>query len=129
MTSSAPVQSALGGIDYSPRTRLIFGEGCVARVGELVRELQGSRVLLVTDPGIAKAGHTEGVIRAIERVGAEVFLYDQVRENPTTRDVQSCVVPVGAWLARDGVRLHNQRVVIGSGGGSLGPKSLGGHAA
>lgn len=63
----------------------------MARVGELVRDLHGSRVLLVTDRGIAKAGHTEGVIRSIESAGIEVFLYDQVRENPTTRDVQSCV--------------------------------------
>lgn len=109
MTSSAPVHPPLGGIDYSPRTRLIFGEGCVSRVGDLVRELRGSRVLLVTDRGIAKAGHSEGVIRSIEGAGIKVSLYDQVRENPTTRDVQSCV---------DVARSCQADFFVGLGGGS-----------
>ena len=36
--------------------RLLFGDGCSEDVGKWMRELGSSRVLLVTDPGVAKAG-------------------------------------------------------------------------
>jgi alcohol dehydrogenase len=80
-----------GGFDYQPRTRLIFGNGSVNKVGELVHELGGHRVLLVTDPGIVKAGHAEKVISSIRQQQLEVVVFDQVRENPTTHDVAECL--------------------------------------
>ena len=39
--------------------RLQFGEGALSRLGELVRELDCNRVLLVTDTGIRAAGHVD----------------------------------------------------------------------
>jgi alcohol dehydrogenase len=76
----------LPNFDWQPRTRLIYGAGCVERVGEVVREL-GARPLLVTDPGLVKAGHADHV----RRVVPGVTVYDRCRENPTTRDVEACV--------------------------------------
>lgn len=72
--------------DWQPRTRIVYGANSVERVGELAREL-GRRPLLVTDPGLVKAGHADHVHRALP----EVVVYDQARENPTTRDVEACV--------------------------------------
>jgi alcohol dehydrogenase len=77
--------------DWQPRTRLIYGAGSVERVGELAREL-GRRPLLVTDPGLVKAGHADHVHRALP----EVVVYDQCRENPTTKDVDACVAAARA---------------------------------
>jgi alcohol dehydrogenase len=97
------------GFDFSPRTRLIFGAGSVDRLGEVTRELDARRVLLVTDAGIVAAGHVERARQALAAAGIEVLLFDRVRENPTTRDVDACLaVANGAGID----------AIIGLGGGS-----------
>lgn len=78
---------ALTGFDFDPRTRVVFGNGCVQRVGELAREYGGQRALLVTDPGIEKAGHTERCLELLQSAGIEVTVFDGVVCNPTTEDV------------------------------------------
>ena len=95
--------------DFAPRTRLVYGEGSSVQAGELAKELGGRRVLLVTDPGIARAGHAEAVAQAVEKSGLVVVQYDRVRENPTTRDVEQCV---------DAARAAQADFLIGLGGGS-----------
>src|SRR5437016_2436585 len=73
--------------DWQSRTRLVFGANSVEQVGELARELGGTKALLVTDPGIVAAGHAERV----QKLLSSAILYDRVHENPTTRDVEECV--------------------------------------
>jgi len=55
------------------------------------RGFEGHRVLLVTDPGIRAAGHEERTIDYLQHAGMEVVVFDQVRENPTTKDVALAV--------------------------------------
>ena len=73
--------SLLAAFDSQPRTRLIFGENSIDRVGKLARELNARRVLVVTDPGIVTAGHALRVEHALQAAGLGVVLYDRVREN------------------------------------------------
>jgi alcohol dehydrogenase len=77
--------------DYHPLTRVVFGPGALARVGELVRELGGSRVLVVTDPGLEAAGHPQRAVQSLRQAELEVFVFDGVEENPTTRHVDACL--------------------------------------
>lgn len=86
-----PQFSTLAPFDHQPRTRLIFGVNCVERAGELARELPASKVLLVTDPGIVAAGHSERVRRFLEKAGLRVTVFDKSEENPTTRCVDACL--------------------------------------
>ncbi|HZO86354.1 MAG TPA: iron-containing alcohol dehydrogenase [Verrucomicrobiae bacterium] len=86
-----PQFSTLAPFDHQPRTRLIFGINCVERVGDLTRELPASKVLLVTDPGIVAAGHSERVRRFLEKAGLRVTVFDQSEENPTTGCVDACL--------------------------------------
>jgi alcohol dehydrogenase len=72
---------SLAPFDHQPRTRLIFGNGTLARVGELAREL-GSRVLVVSDPGIVKAGYVERAAGFLREAGLAVEVFGNVRENP-----------------------------------------------
>ena len=95
--------------DFRPRTRIVFGDGVVDRVGDLAREHQARRVLLVTDPGIVAAGHADHLRRVLEAAQLTVTVYDQVRENPTTRDVASCL------KAAQTTRIDS---IVGLGGGS-----------
>ena len=95
--------------DFAPLNRVVFGPGCLARLGEVARELGGKRVLLVTDPGLEAAGHPQRAAGHLEGAGLEVFVFDEVRENPTSVQVE-----VGAAFAKDrGIDL-----IVAVGGGS-----------
>jgi alcohol dehydrogenase len=80
--------SSLPAFDFQPLTRVVFGAGALARLGELVRELGGTRVLLVTDRGLEAAGHPQRAVQSVRDAGLEVFVFDDVEENPTTRHVE-----------------------------------------
>jgi alcohol dehydrogenase len=95
--------------DYRARTRLVFGLNAVEQVGELARELQAKKILLVTDPGIVDAGHAEHVRQFLESAKIKVTLFGKARENPTTRDVDDCLMVAKAAGAD---------TIVGLGGGS-----------
>ncbi len=86
-TSPGLGSAELPPFDYDPRTRVVYGSRSVERLGELAREHGGQRVLLVTDPGIEKAGHTAKCVAALEEAGLKIHLFDAVTANPTTEDV------------------------------------------
>ena len=94
---------------YQPRTRLIFGLGCFDQLGDVVSEIGGKRILLVTDPGLSEVGHPERAAQMLTDSGAYVFTYDQVAENPTSDDVERCVA-----FAKP----HDVDFIVGLGGGS-----------
>src|SRR5438477_1115665 len=87
----AGAASLLPLFDYQPRTRIVSGLNSVARVGELARELGAKIVLVVTDPGIATAGHVDRVEHILQSCGLGVVVFAEVHENPTTRDVEKCL--------------------------------------
>lgn len=95
--------------DYRARTRIVFGLDAVEQAGELARELKARKVLLVTDPGIVAAGHTERVRGLLEAAKLKVTLFGKAHENPTTADVDECL----AVAKRAGVD-----TIVGLGGGS-----------
>ena len=86
---SAPFELALP-------THVVVGAGAVDRLGELVRARGAGRVLLVTDPGVVAAGHTDRAQRSLEAAGVEVHRFDDVRENPTTACVDRCLAAARA---------------------------------
>ncbi len=90
-------------------TRVDFGSGAVSSLADHVKSLGGSKVLLVTDPGIAEAGHMEWVMMILINAGIDVLTYTDVRENPTTEDVSSCV---------DKAQGQSIDLIVGLGGGS-----------
>ncbi len=100
---------ALTGFDFQPRTRVLFGSGTVGRVGELARELGGQRIFLVTDKGLAEAGHEQHCLESLKQADVDVTVYDDVHANPTTEDVdRALAVALNA----------NIDLIVGLGGGS-----------
>lgn len=97
-------------IDFEPRTRLLFGAGSVGLLGDIVGQL-GQRPLIVTDRGLADAGHLQTARDALG--GLQPEIYDHVTPNPTTVDVERC-----AGFARQTFDEAGPDVVIGLGGGS-----------
>lgn len=95
--------------DLQCRTRIIFGEGSVARLGEFAGEIGARRALVVSDPGIIEVGHTQRGMDVLVAAGIETHLFEGVHENPTTDDVQR-----GVLVARR----YDPELIIGLGGGS-----------
>ena len=95
--------------DFQPRTRIVFGPDKVDSLGKLASELGARRALLVSDPGIVQAGHTQRGLQSLRRAGIATELFDDVHENPTTEMVEA-----GTKVARR----TEPEAIIGLGGGS-----------
>jgi alcohol dehydrogenase len=90
-------------------TRLVVGRGTIIRLGMLARELGATRVLVASDPGVVRAGHTAAGLAALESSGIATTVFDQFGENPTTTQVEA-----GTALARE----FRPDLLVGLGGGS-----------
>jgi hydroxyacid-oxoacid transhydrogenase len=69
-------------------TPVKFGAGSSADAGWELKRLAVSRVLLVTDPGVAGLGHPDRLQERIEAEGIEVVRYDRARVEPTIDSFQ-----------------------------------------
>jgi alcohol dehydrogenase len=86
----------IAAFDWQLRTRLVFGPGTLEQVGTLAAGAGFRHALLVTDKGIASAGHADRARSAMEKAGVAVTLYDSVHENPATSDVRRCLAVAAA---------------------------------
>ncbi|MBX7168493.1 MAG: iron-containing alcohol dehydrogenase [Pirellulales bacterium] len=96
-------------IDFQMATRVLFGPGRLAGLGELAREFGARRALVVSDEGVIHAGHARRGLDALEAAGVETRLFSGVHENPTDEHVES-----GRQLAAE----FQPELIVGLGGGS-----------
>src|SRR5688500_18877183 len=89
--------------------RLLFAPGALLHLPAVIRALDASRVLLVTDPGIKSAGHVDRAVRALYQADLVVRVFDHAEENPTTKTVHE-----GLKLAVP----FKPDLIVGLGGGS-----------
>jgi alcohol dehydrogenase len=75
--------------DFQPRTRVIFGAGAIGRLGELARELNFKRTLLVADHGLVASGHVDEAVGPLQKAGVEVFRFHDFETNPDTRMIEA----------------------------------------
>ncbi len=95
--------------DYQPRTRIVYGPDKVDQLGALAGELGARRALVVSDPGIVKAGHAARGLNSLAKASIEAQLFNGVEENPTTDNVDA-----GVALCKR----YQPELIIGLGGGS-----------
>ncbi len=95
--------------DFKLRTRVVFGNDSIDRLGELAKSLGARRVLVVSDPGIVAAGHVRHGLDSLASAGLETQLFGEAHENPTTVDVDN-----GLQIARE----FKPDLLVGLGGGS-----------
>lgn len=102
------MSSTTSSFSYHNPTAIEFGWGALARLPELVKSVGGTRVLVVGDPGVAKAGLVDRVVAALG--GAlPVTTFTEVESDPDASSVDA-----GVMLAR----AKECDVIVGIGGGS-----------
>ena len=75
--------------DFQSRTRVVFGDGSLARLGELARGLGFRRSLLVTDRGLLDCGYVEEAARLLETGGVEVETFHDFESDPDSAMVEA----------------------------------------
>ncbi len=100
---------SLTAFDFQPRTRVIFGAGVIDRLGELARELEFQRTLLVADHGMVASGHVDEAVGPLQKAGVQLFRFHDFEVNPDTRMIEAGTAFVSS-LKIDSI--------IGLGGGS-----------
>ena len=90
-------------------TRVFYGWDASAQLGERLQELDISRPLIVTDPGLRKAGAVDRLAEHAHGAGIDVLVFDETAENPTTTNLSN-ILELYASEGCDGL--------IGLGGGS-----------
>lgn len=95
--------------DFQLQTRLIFGAGAITRLGELARELNFRRTLLVADRGLVDSGHVDEALAPLRMAGIDVVRFHDFEVNPDTKMIEA---------GRAFVAPHKIDSIIGLGGGS-----------
>jgi len=93
---------------FSAPANVTFGPGALAKLPELIAGL-GGRAVVVSDPGIAKAGILDRVLGLLDGAGVTAEPYPHVEPNPSVETVHA---------AADLFRRARAGFVIGVGGGS-----------
>jgi alcohol dehydrogenase len=95
--------------DFESRTRVVFGPGSMARLGQIARDLGFERTLLVADAGVIEAGHGAAALNVLAAAGIETQTFSAFGANP-----DSAMIDEGARFA-EALRPDS---IIGVGGGS-----------
>jgi len=88
---------------------IVFEPGGIRRLGEIAGDKLGGRVLLVTDPGLRRAGLADAAVEALRGSGCEVEVYGEVEEDPSRATVEAAAAMAAEFDATG---------IVGFGGGS-----------
>ena len=86
-----------------------FGPGALARLGELVQVQMGTRIMLVTDPGMVKTGIVDRALAILKAAAIEVTVFADVEADPPEHVVLG---------AAEAAREAGVAGIVGLGGGS-----------
>lgn len=95
--------------EFNTTPSIVFGNGSVANIGPLAAARLGRRVLVVTDPGLERAGIVARVAAALADSGLDVTVFADTVADPT-----EAVVLAAAEAAVSGAA----EGIVGVGGGS-----------
>ncbi|HSF18846.1 MAG TPA: iron-containing alcohol dehydrogenase [Vicinamibacteria bacterium] len=78
----------LSAFEYKTQPQLVFGRGCIARLGEIARELGFQRALFVADPGVMATPHARRALESLRKAGISLVTFTDFQENPDTEMVE-----------------------------------------
>ncbi|WP_342561356.1 iron-containing alcohol dehydrogenase [Paenibacillus sp. FSL R7-0345] len=87
----------------------IMGKGCLQEIAPYIQELNLKKALVVTDKFLMQSGIAGKLLAVLESAGIEYVVYDEVKPNPTCKNVHDGV---------DFLKSHDCDYLISIGGGS-----------
>lgn len=90
--------------------KVLFGNGAIHQIGAEIKNLNVRRLIIVTDPGVVKAGLLADVISSMKKERIQSDLFDQVKPDPPISVVEECTRKV---------KKEHFDAVLGVGGGSV----------
>jgi len=94
--------------EFFSTQRIVFGNGAIHQLDSILEKLKAKNILVITDPGIKKAGVLHKVLGVLKDY--QVVVYDEVIPEPPVESAMACYEFAKAQLNID--------AVIGLGGGS-----------
>ncbi len=80
-------------------TEIVYGPGVLSRLPEEMKRIGCSRPVIITDPGILKAGIADKVRELVEAAGYECTVYSRVEPNPKDVNCEECAAEARAFGA------------------------------
>jgi alcohol dehydrogenase len=88
---------------------ILFGLGVIKEIGDRVKSLGASKVVIITDEGVAAAGILNRVLGIFENSGIACAVFDQAEKEPSLENVERAFKEASAASCQ---------TIIGLGGGS-----------
>ena len=100
----------------------VEGAGCIKEIPKLLKENRGTVPLVVTDPGLVKAGVASRVTGVLDKAGLAYSLYSEVEANPSVNTVNKiydlyrskgcdCFIAIGGGSSMDAAKAAAARAV------------------
>jgi len=113
MTSPATPRAAVAtpaAFEFRMPTTLIHGVGVAAQAGQQAKELGATRVLLVSDAGVAGAGLLGPIEQSLRAAGLPCAVFADVQADPTSESAER---------QADLLKMHRADCIVAVGGGSV----------
>ena len=95
--------------NYSIEQQVFFEQGCIKKLPEIIKEINSSRVYIVSDRGLEKAGLVKKLTDLLEEAEVKYDLFLDVEPNPSVNTVQK---------ALEGFKNSGADSMVALGGGS-----------
>lgn len=94
---------------FQSTPRIVMGIGASEKISDEIKRLSGKSVMIVTDPGLVKAGICDNIASSLVNAGLEVHRFDDVEPDPPFEI---------ASKASQAVKDSGADIILGLGGGS-----------
>jgi alcohol dehydrogenase len=96
--------------EFSSTQKIVFGQGSINQLNEILQDFKAKRVFVITDPGIKKAGILDNILSVLEKGEFQVEVFAEAQAEPSIEMVLECFDFASSKQDTD--------VIIGLGGGS-----------
>lgn len=94
---------------YEIPTAIEFGNGSISTLSDHVKALNGTKALVVGDPGVVKAGVVDRITAPLDQMSLSYLVFSEIEADPAIESVVK-----GTMLAKE----EGCDIIIGVGGGS-----------
>ena len=94
---------------FNTINRIVYGFGCLDDLAGEIKRLHGSKILVITDPGVKAAGLLEPVTKILDRARLPFQVFAEVEADPSIDVVIKSV---------EAAKAFQPDMIVGIGGGS-----------